>query len=254
MRCPVGEQQAAGMTPAPALEVRDLHLSYGGRPAVDGLSLSVLPGEVFGLLGPNGAGKTSTVECASGLRRPDSGSVRVLGLDPSADALEVSQRVGVQLQSAVLPRRMRVSEALAVVSCGYRRRADPDRLLAEWGLAEQRRTAFGALSGGQQQRLFVVLALLGCPELLVLDEVSTGLDPVARRETWALVRRLRTQGVTVVLVTHAMDEAEALCDRVAVVVRGRVVAQGSPAEVRGQHRTLEDAYLQLTGTDVEPAP
>ena len=248
---PGGKGQAARMSPRPVLEIRDLRKSYAGRPAVDGLSLSVLPGEVFGVLGPNGAGKTTTVECAAGLRRPDSGTVRVLGLDPCTDPAEVRQRVGVQLQSAVLPRRMRVSEALAVFACGYRQRADPDQLLGEWGLAEQRRTAFGALSGGQQQRLFIVLALLGRPEVLVLDEVSTGLDPAARRETWALVRRLRTRGVTVVLVTHAMDEAEALCDRLAVIARGRIVAEGSPADVRGRHRTLEDAYLELTCPAVE---
>jgi ABC-2 type transport system ATP-binding protein len=213
------------MTPPPVLEIRDLRKSYDGKVAVDGLSLSVLPGEVFGVLGPNGAGKTTTVECAAGLRRPDSGTVRVLGLDPATDPAEVRQRVGVQLQSAVLPKRMKVREAIAVFSCGYRRPADADQLLEEWGLAEHRAAAFGSLSGGQQQRLFIVLALIGRPEV---------------------VRRLRTRGVTVVLVTHAMDEAEALCDRIAVIARGRIVAQGAPDDVRGAHRTLEDAYLELT--------
>jgi ABC-2 type transport system ATP-binding protein len=237
------------MTQQPVLEISDLHKAYGGRVAVDGLSLSVLPGEVFGVLGPNGAGKTTTVECAAGLRRPDSGTVRVLGLDPSTDPAEVRQRVGVQLQAAVLPRRMKVHEAVAVFSCGYREVADADQLLEEWGLAAHRGAAFGTLSGGQQQRLFIVLALLGRPEVVVLDELSTGLDPAARRDTWALVRRLRTTGVTVLLVTHAMDEAEALCDRIAVVARGRIAAEGTPDQVRGAHRTLEDAYLRLTSTD-----
>jgi len=241
------------MTPAPVLEIRDLRKSYGGQPAVDGLSLSVLPGEVFGVLGPNGAGKTTTVECAAGLGRPDSGTVRVLGLDPATDPAEVRQRVGVQLQSAVLPRRMKVREAVAVFSCGYRQPADAEQLLREWGLSAHRSAAFGALSGGQQQRLFIVLALLGRPDLVVLDELSTGLDPAARRDTWALVRRLRVQGVTVVLVTHAMDEAEALCDRIAVIARGRIVAEGTPKDVRGPHRTLEDAYLQLTTTSAGAA-
>jgi ABC-2 type transport system ATP-binding protein len=236
------------MTPRPVLEICDLRKSYDGRAAVDGLSLSVLPGEVFGVLGPNGAGKTTTVECAAGLRRPDSGTVRVLGLDPSTDPGEVRQRVGIQLQSAVLPRRMKVREAVSVFSCGYRERADADQLLEEWGLSSHRRAAFGALSGGQQQRLFIVLALLGRPEVVVLDEISTGLDPAARRDTWALVRRLRGKGVTVVLVTHAMDEAEALCDRIAVIAHGRLVAEGTPEGVRGAHRTLEDAYLALTTT------
>ena len=242
------------MTPRPVLEIRDLRKSYGGKVAVDGLSLSVLPGEVFGVLGPNGAGKTTTVECAAGLRRPDSGTVRVLGLDPSTDPAEVRQRVGVQLQSAVLPKRMKVREAVAVFSCGYRQTADADQLLDEWGLAEHRGAAFGTLSGGQQQRLFIVLALLGRPEVVVLDEVSTGLDPAARRDTWALVRRLRTRGVTVVLVTHAMDEAEALCDRIAVIARGRIVAEGTPDDVRGGHRTLDDAYLELTTSAAEGLP
>jgi ABC-2 type transport system ATP-binding protein len=219
---------------------------YGDVVAVDGISFDVGPGEVFGVLGPNGAGKTTTVECAVGLRRPDGGRVRVFGLDPVTGRDEIRQRVGVQLQHAVLPDRMKVREAMAVFASAYPRHADPAALLAEWGLLEQRGKSFKTLSGGQRQRLFIALALLGQPDLVVLDELTTGLDPAARRDTWALVRRLREGGVTVLLVTHAMDEAELLCDRLAVIDRGRVVAVGAPEEVRGEHRSLEAAYLALT--------
>lgn len=234
----------------PVLVLRDLHKSYGRVKAIDGISLSVSRGEVLGVLGPNGSGKTTTVETAAGLRRPDSGSVRVLGLDPARDPDAVRQRVGVQLQSAVLPSRMKVKEAMAIFASAYREPADPDRLLDDWGLTAQRNTGFAHLSGGQQQRLFIALALLGRPEIVVLDELTTGLDPAARRDTWALIRTLRSGGITVVLVTHAMDEAEALCDRVVVIDAGRIVAEGSPDAVRGEHHTLEAAYLDLT----DPSP
>ena len=228
------------------VEVTDLHKRYGEVIAVDGVSLSVGRGEVFGVLGPNGAGKTTTVECVAGLRRPDRGRVRVLGLDPATDAATVRARVGVQLQQAALPDRLRVGEAMEVFASAYGRRDQVDVLLADWGLADKRKAAFATLSGGQRQRLFVALALLGDPEVVVLDELTTGLDPAARRDTWALVRRLREAGATVLLVTHAMDEAEALCDRVAVIVDGRVAAAGTPAEVTGRHANLESAYLALT--------
>lgn len=230
----------------PVIELTKVTKRYGDRVAVQAMSFDVMRGEVFGVLGPNGAGKTTTVECAIGLRTPDAGSVRVLGLDPTKDSEYIRQRVGVQLQEAVLPGRMRVSEAMAIFAGAYARPDDPVRLLAEWGLAEQRRTAFGNLSGGQKQRLFIALALLGAPEVVVLDELTTGLDPAARRDTWVLVQGLRTRGITVVLVTHAMDEAEALCDRLAVIDRGRLVALGRAEEIRGGHRSLEAAYLSLT--------
>jgi ABC-2 type transport system ATP-binding protein len=230
----------------PVLVLTDLHKSYGPVRAMTGISLSVARGEVLGVLGPNGAGKTTLVETAAGLRRPDSGTVRVLGVDPAANPDAVRQRVGVQLQSAVLPNRMKVKEAMAIFASAYASPADPDQLLAEWGLAQQRNSAFAHLSGGQQQRLFIALALLGRPEIVVLDELTTGLDPAARRDTWALVRTLRAQRITVVLVTHAMDEAEALCDRLVVIDAGRIVAEGTPETVRGAHRTLEAAYLALT--------
>lgn len=228
------------------IEVTDLRKVYAGVTAVDGVTLSVGRGEVFGVLGPNGAGKTTTVECVAGLRRPDGGRVRVLGLDPAVDPAAVRARVGVQLQQAALPDRLRVGEAMAIFASAYNRRGAVDALLADWGLDGKRRAPFATLSGGQRQRLFIALALLGDPEVVVLDELTTGLDPSARRDTWALVRRLRAAGVTVMLVTHAMDEAEALCDRLVVIVDGRVAAAGSPAEVTGGHRTLEAAYLAIT--------
>lgn len=234
------------MNADPVITVTDLHKSYGGRPAVDGITLSVARGEVLGVLGPNGAGKTTMVETAAGLRRPDSGTVRVLGLDPAKDPDAVRQRVGIQLQQAVLPNRMKVKEAMAVFAAAYRRPADREQLLADWGLSEQRNQGFASLSGGQKQRLFIALALLGQPEIVVLDELTTGLDPAARRDTWALVRALKARGITVVLVTHAMDEAESLCDRIVIIAAGRIVAAGTPDAVRGHHRTLEAAYLELT--------
>jgi ABC-2 type transport system ATP-binding protein len=233
------------------VEVQELRKTYAGVAAVDGVSLTVCRGEVYGVLGPNGAGKTTTVECIAGLRRPDGGRVRVLGLDPVADAAGVRARVGVQLQQAALPDRMRVGEAMAVFATAHRRRDAVDRLLADWGLDGKRRATFASLSGGQRQRLFIALALLGDPEIVVLDELTTGLDPAARRDTWALVRRLRGAGVTVLLVTHAMDEAEALCDRLAVIVSGRVAAAGTPAEVTGSAPSLEAAYLTITDATEE---
>ena len=232
------------------IEMRDVTKRYGAKVAIEAMTLRVVRGEVFGVLGPNGAGKTTTVECAVGLRTPESGTVRVLGLDPAADPELVRQRVGVQLQQAVLPNRMKVREAMAIFAAAYARVSDPDQLLAEWGLTEQRRTSFGNLSGGQKQRLFIALALLGQPEVVVLDELTTGLDPAARRDTWALIATLRERGVTVVLVTHAMDEAEALCDRLAVIASGRLIALGTPDEIRAGHRSLEAAYLHLTAPDL----
>jgi ABC-2 type transport system ATP-binding protein len=232
----------------PVVEMTNVTKKYGDVVAVQSISLRFERGEVLGVLGPNGAGKTTTVECAIGLRSPDAGTVRVLGLDPSKDPDAVRQRVGVQLQQAVLPNRMKVKEAMAIFAAAYARHADPAQLLAEWGLTGQRNKAFATLSGGQKQRLFIALALLGEQEVVVLDELTTGLDPAARRDTWALVQRLRDRGVTVLLVTHAMDEAEALCDRLVVIDSGRIVAEGTPEAVRGTHRSLEAAYLNLTNS------
>ncbi|NUP01634.1 MAG: ABC transporter ATP-binding protein [Nonomuraea sp.] len=231
------------------IEIDDLRKSYKGNRAVNGVSLTVGRGEIFGIAGPNGAGKTTVVECVSGLRRPDGGTVRVLGLDPYGDRRALLQRVGAQLQEAALPDALKVGEALRLYASLYDHPADWRTLMDEWGLTDRKGTRFAALSGGWKQRLFIALALVGNPEVVLLDELTTGLDPDARRTTWGLIRAMRERGVTVVLVTHFMDEAEALCDRIAVVDGGRVVAQGTPRELVGQAdaASLEDAYFALTG-------
>jgi ABC-2 type transport system ATP-binding protein len=213
----------------PVIAVSNLHKRYGGTVAVDDVSFTVEKGEIFGILGPNGAGKTTTVECVEGLRRPDRGTVSVLGLDPRRDRAELTQRLGVQLQRSELPEKMKVREALELYSSFYRRPADWDRLLDELGLADKREARFGKLSGGQRQRVSIALALAGDPEIAVLDELTTGLDPQARRDTWQLIEQVRDRGVTIVLVTHFMEEAERLCDRLAVIDSGRVVAIDTPA-------------------------
>ncbi|SEG48332.1 ABC-2 type transport system ATP-binding protein [Actinacidiphila yanglinensis] len=210
------------------IEVRHLHKSYGATVAVDDVSFTVEQGEIFGILGPNGAGKTTTVECVVGLRDPDRGEIRVLGLDPRRDRAEVTQRLGVQLQDGQLPDRMKVGEALRLYGSFYRKPADPEVLMDVLGLAGRRGTPYAKLSGGQKQRLSIALALIGSPEVAVLDELTTGLDPQARRDTWDLIQDIRSRGVTILLVTHFMEEAERLCDRVAVIDRGRVVAVDSP--------------------------
>lgn len=210
------------------IEVRNLHKSYGAAVAVDDISFAVEQGEIFGILGPNGAGKTTTVECVAGLRTADRGVIRVLGLDPGRDRAEVTQRLGVQLQDGQLPDRLQVGEALRLYSSFYRKPADRQVLMDVLGLADVRRTPCAKLSGGQKQRLSIALALIGSPEVAVLDELTTGLDPQARRDTWGLIQDVRSRGVTIVLVTHFMEEAERLCDRVAVIDRGRIVAEGSP--------------------------
>ncbi|MEU3163690.1 ABC transporter ATP-binding protein [Streptosporangium sp. NPDC006930] len=231
------------------IEIDGLQKSYGGGKAVDGVSLKVEHGEIFGIAGPNGAGKSTTVECASGLRRRDGGTLRVLGLDPDRDRRALLQRVGVQLQEAALPDAIKVGEALRMYASFYDKPADWRKLMDEWGLADRRSTRFAGLSGGWKQRLFIALALVGNPEVVFLDELTTGLDPSARRTTWGLIRDMRERGVTVVLVTHFMDEAEALCDRIAIIDRGRVVAEGGPRELiaKGRSDSLEDAYFALTG-------
>jgi len=211
------------------IEVRNLHKSYGTTVAVDDVSFAVEEGEIFGILGPNGAGKTTTVECVEGLRTPDGGGISVLGLDPRRDRAELTQQLGVQLQDSELPERLRVAEALRLYSSFYRQPADWRALLETLGLTGKAGTRFGKLSGGQKQRLSIALALVGQPEVVVLDELTTGLDPQARRDTWAIVEDMRARGATVLLVTHFMEEAERLCDRVAVVDAGRIVALDTPA-------------------------
>ncbi|WP_199434545.1 ABC transporter ATP-binding protein [Qaidamihabitans albus] len=213
----------------PIIEVHRLRKRYGDKVAVDDVSFTVERGEIFGILGPNGAGKTTTVECVEGLRRPEGGTVSVLGLNPWRDTAELRQRLGAQLQASRLPERLKVGEALDLYASFYRDPADPEELLERLGLTEKRSTAFKNLSGGQQQRLSIALSLIGDPEVAVLDELTTGLDPQARRDVWELIEGIRDSGVTILLVTHSMEEAERLCDRLAVIDDGRVVAVDTPA-------------------------
>jgi ABC-2 type transport system ATP-binding protein len=216
------------------IDVQHLHKNYGNTTAVDDVSFTVDEGEIFGILGPNGAGKTTTVECIEGLRTPDRGQISVLGLDPRRDRAELTQRLGAQLQDSQLPDGLQVAEALKLYSSFYRAPADWRALMDLLGLAGKAKTRFGRLSGGQKQRLSIALALVGSPKLAVLDELTTGLDPQARRDTWALIEGVRSRGVTIVLVTHFMEEAERLCDRVVLIDAGRVVASGTPADLAGQ--------------------
>jgi len=210
------------------IDVQDLRKRYGDRTVVDGVSFRVAQGEIFGILGPNGAGKTTTVECLSGLRTPDSGQVRVLGLDPRRDRARIREQVGVQLQESQLVDKIKVREALDLYASFYPGGSDWAALAADLGLTDQLDTKFAKLSGGQRQRLSIALALIGQPRVAILDELTTGLDPQARRDTWELIERVRDRGVTVVLVTHFMEEAERLCDRIALIDAGRVVAVDSP--------------------------
>ena len=210
------------------LQVQDLRKAYGSLVAVDGISFAVHGGEIFGMVGPNGAGKTTAIECLEGLRRPDAGSVRVLGLDPWSSRLALAERIGVQLQESALPPRLRVAEALRLFGSFYRHRADPGPLLDALGLADKRSSAFAKLSGGQKQRLFIALALINEPQVVFFDELTTGLDPQARRSMWDLVRDVRDRGCTVFLTTHYMEEAEHLCDRLLILDHGQVVALDSP--------------------------
>ncbi|MFI6943278.1 ABC transporter ATP-binding protein [Streptomyces sp. NPDC050418] len=213
----------------PIIEVADLRKAYAGRPAVDGVSFSVEEGEIFGILGPNGAGKTTTVECVGGLRVPDSGRIRVAGLDPVADHDEVTRVLGAQLQESELQPKLTVREALELYSAFYETPADWRALAERLGLTDKLTTRFAKLSGGQKQRLSIALALIGSPRVVVLDELTTGLDPRARRDTWQLIEEIRASGVTVLLVTHFMEEAQRLCDRIAVIDKGRLAALDSPA-------------------------
>jgi ABC-2 type transport system ATP-binding protein len=233
----------------PVIEVSHLRKAYGARQVLEDVTFSVEPGEIFGIVGPNGAGKTTTVESIAGIRTPDAGTIRVLGLDPRRGRDALRTRLGVQLQSGDLPDKMRVGEALSLYASFYRDPADPAALLADFGLDGHRKTPYGRLSGGLKQRVSIALALIGNPELAILDELTTGLDPHARRETWQMVTRIRDRGVTVLLVTHYMDEAERLCDRLALIDRGRVAALDTPAGIRamgGPDASLEDAYVTLT--------
>jgi ABC-2 type transport system ATP-binding protein len=228
-----------------AIRASGLRKSYGGIAAVEGLDLSVGRGEVFGLLGHNGAGKTTTVECMLGTRRRDGGAVSLLGMDPERDRRSLFQRVGAQFQESGYQDKIRVGELCEFSAALYARPRDYRELLGRLGLGAKARAAVSALSGGERQRLSILLALLPGPELVFLDELTTGLDPKARREMWALVKGLKAEGVTIFLTSHYMEEVEYLCDRIAILKKGRLVAQGTPAELIARNRVanLEEAFL-----------
>jgi len=224
------------MGPHSVIEVSGFRKTYGSTVAVDDVSFEVSDGEIFGLIGPNGAGKTTTMECVEGIRTPDRGVISVLGLDPFRDVYKLQDRIGVQLQQAQLQKRIKVWEAVHLWASLYRKQtADGDRLLEQLGLADKRNAWFMTLSGGQKQRLFIVLALINDPEVVFLDELTTGLDPQARRAIWELVRGIRQRGKTVFLTTHLMEEAERLCDRVAIIEHGRIIDMDTPERLVDRH-------------------
>jgi len=236
-----------------AITVNALRKTYGRLTAVDGVGFEVRSGEIFGMVGPNGAGKTTTIECLEGMRSPDSGDIRILGLDPRRDGYELRQRIGVQLQQSSLPDDLKVWEALDLFASYYRKPAPWAPLIGELGIADKREARFAKLSGGQKQRLFIALALVNDPELVFLDELTTGLDPHARRAMWNLVRAVRERGKTVFLTTHYMEEAEQLCDRVLIIDQGRIVALDTPEKlVRGLQAETRIIFTAEPGYD--PAP
>jgi ABC-2 type transport system ATP-binding protein len=246
------------------IQVSKVRKTYGATVAVDEVSFEVQDGEIFGLIGPNGAGKTTTMECIEGLRTPDHGTISVLGLDPFRQAYKLQERIGVQLQQAQLQKRIKVWEAVDLWASLYRKNAvDGERLLEQLGLSDKRNAWFMNLSGGQKQRLFIALALINDPEVVFLDELTTGLDPQARRAIWELVRGIRERGKTVFLTTHLMEEAERLCDRVAIIEHGRIIDVDSPERLVGRHcpeRTVvlatddplaEESFRSIPGVEVE---
>ena len=239
------------MTAVPALAVRGLRKSYGKVVAVDGLDLEVRSGECFGLLGPNGAGKTTTIEICEGLLPADSGEVEVLGRSWGAHASDLRQRLGIQLQETQLSEKLTVSETLRLFRSFYHSARDVHEVIEMVELRDKADARVGTLSGGQKQRLAFASALVGDPELLFLDEPTTGLDPQSRRQLWTLVENFRSTGRTIVITTHYMEEAERLCDRVAIVDHGHVISTGTPAELiaslAGEGNTLEDVFVALTG-------
>jgi ABC-2 type transport system ATP-binding protein len=222
-------------TSRPVIQVSGIRKTYGATVAVSGVSFEVNEGEIFGLIGPNGAGKTTTMECVEGVRLPDCGTISILGLDPFRDVYQLQNLIGVQLQQAQLQKRIKVWEAVDLWASLYSKAVNGDRLLDQLGLASKRNAWFMTLSGGQKQRLFIALALINDPEVVFLDELTTGLDPQSRRAIWDLVRGIRGRGKTVFMTTHLMEEAERLCDRVAVIEHGKIIDVGSPAELVGRH-------------------
>src|SRR5271168_1179731 len=226
---------SASGIPHPVIQVSGIRKTYGSLVAVSEVSFEVNEGEIFGLIGPNGAGKTTTMECVEGVRRPDRGAISILGLDPFRDVYRLQNRIGVQLQQAQLQKRIKVWEAVDLWASLYTKTVDAERLLEQLGLSGKRNAWFMTLSGGQKQRLFIALALINDPEVVFLDELTTGLDPQARRAIWELVRGIRDRGKTVLMTTHLMEEAERLCDRVAIIEHGKIIDIGSPAELVGRH-------------------
>jgi ABC-2 type transport system ATP-binding protein len=233
-----------------ALSVGHLRKSYRTRVAVDDVSFDVERNEIFGIIGPNGSGKTTTVECLQGLRMPDGGDVEVLGLDPRTQGAALRRRIGSQLQESALPDRVKVWEALDLFAAASTQVRDWREVARKWGVYERRNNAFASLSGGERQRLFVALALISDPEIVFLDEMTTGLDPAARRVAWSLIEAARGQGATIVLVTHFMDEVEQLCDRVAVFVAGRVRAIDAPANLTRLHGDARTVRFSTDAPDV----
>ena len=227
---------SASGTPPPVIQVSGIRKTYGATVAVSDISFEVGQGEIFGLIGPNGAGKTTTMECIEGLRKPDRGTISILGLDPFRDVYQLQNRIGVQLQQAQLQKRIKVWEAVDLWASLYWKKAvDGTRLLEQLGLAGKRNAWFMTLSGGQKQRLFIALALINDPEVVFLDELTTGLDPQSRRAIWELVRGIRERGKTVFLTTHLMEEAERLCDRVAIMEHGRIIDIDTPEAMVRRH-------------------
>jgi ABC-2 type transport system ATP-binding protein len=218
-----------------AIQVSGIRKTYGATVAISNLSFEVSEGEIFGLIGPNGAGKTTTMECVEGVRRPDQGAISILGLDPFRDVYQVQNRIGVQLQQAQLQKRIKVWEAVDLWASLYPKAVGGDRLLEQLGLSDKRNAWFMTLSGGQKQRLFIALALINDPEVVFLDELTTGLDPQSRRAIWELVRGIRDRGKTVFMTTHLMEQAERLCDRVAIIEHGKIIEMGSPEELVRRH-------------------
>jgi ABC-2 type transport system ATP-binding protein len=234
------------------IRVAGVRKTYRATVAVDEVSFEVRDGEIFGLIGPNGAGKTTTMECVEGLRTPDRGTISVLGMDPVRDVYKLQERIGVQLQQAQLQKRIKVWEAVDLWASLYRRKTiDGERLLDQLGLSEKRNAWFMTLSGGQKQRLFIALALINDPDVVFLDELTTGLDPQARRAIWDLVRGIRDRGKTVFLTTHLMEEAERLCDRVAIIDHGRIIDIDTPARLVARHCPERTVELSTSDTDAD---
>ncbi len=236
----------------PVIQVSGIRKTYGRTVAVDEVSFEVNDGEIFGLIGPNGAGKTTTMECIEGLRTHDRGTISVLGLDPFRDVYKLQERIGVQLQQAQLQKRIKVWEAVDLWASLYRKKTvDAERLLEQLGLSDKRDAWFMNLSGGQKQRLFIALALINDPEVVFLDELTTGLDPQARRAIWDLVRGIRERGKTVFLTTHLMEEAERLCDRVAIIEHGRIIDIDTPERLVARHCPERSVVLMTDDPNAE---